>query len=140
MFSRIMVGAVLVLTAMAGALVAPAQANPSGSAGVTAARYINLGPTDLCPDGYFCAYEGTGLVGRGVGFFATESDWGAIPTQFRWINNTARSGENWGFTGTLDDVRAYPLRNFQNDPRWPAVCLPNVSQNFDWGTLRPESN
>lgn len=141
MFSRIMVGAALLLTAFAGVLAAPAQATPSTTSdvGVAAARYINLSETDFCVDGYFCAFEGAGLWGRGVGFYATESNWGAIPTEFRWINNFAKSGWNDGIAGSLDDVWVYPLPNFGNSSSYPAVCMP-VYGYGDWGALRPESN
>ena len=141
MFSRIMVGAALVLTAMAGVFVGPAQANPAAeNVGIAADRYVNLGTADLCPVGYFCAWEGVELVGRGVGFYATESNWGAIPTAYRWINNFARSGSNNGTPGSLDDVWAYPLPNFGNSSSFPAVCVGNRSANRNWGALRPESN
>jgi hypothetical protein len=141
MFSRIMVGAAMVLTAMAGVLAAPAQANPvAENVGIAADRYVNLSATDFCPEGYFCAWEGADLVGRGVGFFATETNWGAIPSEFRWINNFARSGSNNGTAGALDDVWAYPLPNFGNSSSFPAVCLPNGFENTNWGALRPESN
>lgn len=141
MFSRIMVGAAMVLTAMAGVLAAPAQASPAAeNVGIAADRYVNLGTTDPCPEGYFCAFEETNIVGRGVGFFATESNWGAIPAQYRWINNFAKSGWNNGTTGSLEDVWAYPLPNFGNSSSFPAVCVPNKWVNSNWGALRPESN
>lgn len=142
MFSRIMVGAALLLTAFAGVLAAPAQAAPSTSSnvGVTAARYINLSATDPCYDGYFCAFTDINLVGTGVAFYATEANWNTIPAEFRWISNKARSGANWGITGSLDDVTAYPLPNFVNHSSYPAACLPNLTANSNWGALRPESN
>jgi hypothetical protein len=136
-----MVGAALLLTAFAGVLTAPAQAAPSTSnVGVAAARYINLGLTDFCVDGYFCAFEGSQLGGRGVGFLATESYWGAIPAEFRWINNFAKSGWNDGIAGSYDDVRVYPLANFVSTPSFPSVCVPVYQYVGDWGALRPESN
>jgi hypothetical protein len=140
MFSRILVGAVMVLTAMAGALAAPAQASPAGNVGVAAARYVNLSPSDWCPDGYFCAFEEQGIIGRGVGFYATEANWGAIPSEFRWINNRARSGWNVGTFGPLDDVRVYSLPNFVDASGFPGTCIPVGELDGDWGNLRPESN
>jgi len=142
MFSRIMVGAALVLTALTGALAAPAQASTSaGNVGVAAARYVNLSSTDLCPSGgYFCVYEGVDLYGAGVAFLATEANWNAIPSDVRWISNRARSGQNLGTPGALDDVWAYPLPNFGNSSSYPAVCVANYTNYLNWGTLRPESN
>ena len=140
MFSRLLVGAVLVLTALAGALAAPAQASPSANVGIAAARYVNLSPSDWCPDGYFCAFEEQGIIGRGVGFFATEANWGAIPSEFRWINNRARSGWNKGYYGGLDEVFVYPLPNFTHMPSIHGTCIRVGTLKGDWGTLRPESN
>ena len=142
MFSRIMVGAALLATAFAGVLAAPAQAAPStsGNVGVAAARYINLSATDPCYEGYFCAFTDINLAGPGVAFYATEANWNAIPSEFRWISNNARSGTNWGTPGPLDDVTAYPLPNFVNSSSYPAACIPSRLWNNNWGALRPESN
>lgn len=142
MFSRIMVGAALLATAFAGVLAAPAQAAPStsGNVGVAAARYINLTESDPCYAGYFCVTTETYLWGNGVAFYATEANWNTIPSEYRWISNKARSGTNWGTPGSLDDVTAYPLPNFGNSSSYPAACLWNNSDNYDWGALRPESN
>ena len=133
-------GAVLALAATSGVLVAaPAEAAPVGAAS-DLPRYLNLGPSDFCPNGYFCGFESVGLGDSGVAFLDTETNWGTIPAAYRWINNRARSGINWGLAGALDDVVAYPLPGFRNDPRFPAVCVRNIGSNRDWGALRPESN
>jgi hypothetical protein len=140
MFSRKTVGVLLAMTALFGVFTAPAQANPASNVGVAEPRYIHIANSATCPRGYFCAYEGWFATGRGVGFYATETNWGAIPAEFRWINNWAVSGWNAGIPGALDDVWAYPLPNFVNHPSYPAVCTPNGHIYIDWSPLRPESN
>ena len=143
MLRKVIAGAVLALVATSGVIAAaPAQANPapSGAEVAAAPRYVNLSPTDFCPDGYFCAYESTGLFGSGVGFLDTELNWGTIPTQFRWINNFAKSGQNLGFPGRLQDVKVYPHPGFRDDSAFPAVCIDNSSFRSSWGRLLPESN
>ncbi len=144
MLRKAIVGAVLALAATSGAIAAaPAQANPVGTKGnqsVAAARYVFLDSDDPCPDGYFCAFDFTFFGGNGVGFFNTELNWGTIPTQFRFINNNAESGLNFGFPGAFEDVFAYPLPNHRDDPRFPGVCVQNNTGFATWHNLLPESN
>lgn len=96
---RMRFAAAVVLTAVTVVLTAqPAHAAPPPYIGIPAGGY--------CPSGYLCAHQGYYGQGAGVGFYLDAWDWGAIPSAYRFINNTASSLYNHGF-GTYSFVRAF---------------------------------
>ncbi len=84
-----------VLAAAATAIALLSTATPAQAASL----YIDAGPgwnSGRCLSGYLCAYQGMDRSGRGVGFYSDSWNWGGIPGQFRYINNSSRSWANRG--------------------------------------------
>jgi hypothetical protein len=90
------------LTALATAVVVTVTGQPAQAA----AAYISQ-PLNLCFDpGYACAWYGQYGNDGAVGFYNDAWDWGAIPAQFRGINNNSSSWESHG-TSTYGNVRFF---------------------------------